>query len=147
MAGRGVEALLRADDPAIHVLRCDRIEQVGPIWIASGNHSDLPRSRPMLDVVFALDGTSDVVKPLEVNKLLHPIPFGKALDESRSMFENPTDEIVCHANVKNAVRTTCQNVNITAVCHVEILQDVDGRDIGAKQSFVASPGHDDASRG
>jgi hypothetical protein len=26
-------------------------------------------------------------------------------------------------------------------------EDVDGRDIGAKQSFVASPGHDDASRG
>jgi hypothetical protein len=49
------------------------------------------------------------------------------------MLEYPADEIACHADIQNAVRTIGQNVNVST-CHAEILQDVDGRD---------KPGHDE----
>ncbi len=47
----------------------------------------------------------------------------------------PADEIVCHADVKNAIRTIGQNINVPA-CHIDILRDVDGR---------GKSGHDEAS--
>ena len=42
------------------------------------------------------------------------------------------DEVARYADIQDAVRTIGQNVDV-ATCHVEILQDVDGRD---------KPGHD-----
>jgi hypothetical protein len=50
------------------------------------------------------------------------------------MLEHPANQIIRHADIKNAVRSIGQNVNVPAACHAEILQDVDGRD---------KPGHDD----
>ncbi len=88
----------------------------------------------MLDVVFALDGVTDVVEFFEIDQSLQSIPFGEAFDESRAMFEDAVDKIVRHPNVQNAVRTIGQNINVTA-CHAGILQDVDGRD---------KPGHDES---
>ena len=52
--------------------------------------------------------------------------------ESGAMLEYPADKIARHADIQDAVRTIGQNVDV-ATCHVEILQDVDGRD---------KPGHD-----
>ena len=87
----------------------------------------------MLDIVFALDGVSDVVELLEIDQPFQAVSFGKAVDEPRAMFEYPADKIACHADVKDTVRTVGQNVNIAA-CHAGSLQDVDGRD---------KPGHDE----
>ena len=88
----------------------------------------------MLDVVLALDGVTDVVEPFEVNQSLQSIPFGEAFDESRAMFEDAADKIVCHPHIEDAIRTIGENINVTA-CHAESLQDVDGRD---------KPGHDES---
>jgi hypothetical protein len=87
----------------------------------------------MLDVVLALDGVADIVKLLEVNQPLQPVPFGKAINESGTMFEYPTYKIACHSDIENAVWTIGENVNVSTG-HVDILQDVDGRD---------KPGHDE----
>ncbi len=87
----------------------------------------------MLDVVLALDGIPDVVECFEIDEPLQSVPFCKTFDKSGPMFEYPTDEIVCHADIKNAVWTIGQNVNVPA-CHADTLQDVDGRD---------KPGHDE----
>ena len=87
----------------------------------------------MLDIVLALDGVTDVVEPLEVNQPFQALLLGEAIDKPRAMLEYPADEIVCHADIQDAVRTVSQNINIST-CHAEILQDVDGRD---------KPGHDD----
>ena len=87
----------------------------------------------MLDIMLALDSIADVVKSFEIDQSLQSISFGEALDESRAMFEHSTNKIVCHPNVKDAIRTIGQNIDVST-CHAEILQDVDGRD---------KPGHDD----
>jgi hypothetical protein len=107
--------------------------KVIPVRIAGDNHSDLPRARPMLDIVFALDGITDVVEFLEVNQPLQAVLLGKAIDESRAMFEDSAKEIVCHPDIKDAIWSIGQNINV-ATRHAEILQDVDGRD---------KPGHDE----
>jgi hypothetical protein len=87
----------------------------------------------VLNVVLALDGGADVVESFEVHQSLQSIPLDESLDESRAMLKNPTNEIVRHPNVQNAVRSIGQNLNVST-CHVESLQDVDGRD---------KPGHDE----
>ena len=87
----------------------------------------------MFDIVLALDGVADVVESFEVHQSLQSLPLGESLDESRAMLKNPTNEIVRHPNVQNAVRSIGQNINVST-CHVESLQDVDGRD---------KPGHDE----
>ena len=87
----------------------------------------------MFNVVLALNGIADVVETLKIDQPLQPIPFGKAIDESGTMLEYPTNKIACHPDIENAVRTIGQNVDVSA-CHDAILQDVDGRD---------KPGHDE----
>ena len=87
----------------------------------------------MLDVVFALDGVSDVVELLKIDQPLQTISFGETIDETRAMFEYPADKITGHTDIENAVGTIGQNVDVST-CHTEILQDVDRRD---------KPGHDE----
>jgi hypothetical protein len=118
--------------PSTSSLRKHWIEVV-PGRIAGENHSDLPRARPMFDIVFTLDGITDVVKFLKVNQPLQAVSLSKAIDESRAMFEDPANEIVCHPDIKDAIWSIGQNMDV-ATCHAEILQDVDGRD---------KPGHDE----
>src|SRR6266481_8746750 len=76
--------------PSTSSLRDRRIKIV-PIWIHRDDRPNLPCARPMLDVVLALDGVADVIKLLEVDQALQPVPLGKSIDESRAMFEYPTD--------------------------------------------------------
>jgi hypothetical protein len=90
----------------------------------------------MLDIVFALYGIADGLEFLEVDKPLQSISSRKALYEAGPVFEHPADKIIRHADIEDAVRSIGQEVNV-ATCHVEILQDVDGRD---------KPGHDDGVR-
>jgi hypothetical protein len=87
----------------------------------------------MFDIVFALDGVADVVKPLKIDQPLQPVPLGKPVDKSGTMFEYPANKVACHPDIESAVRTIGQNVDVSA-CHDAILQDVDGRD---------KPGHDE----
>src|SRR5205807_1254840 len=112
--------------PSTPSLRDRRIEVV-PIWIINDDLSDLPGTRPMFDVVFALDGVADVIKRLEVDQPLQAVSLREAIDESGAMFEDAANEVVCHANVEDTIGSIGQKINVTA-CHAEIVQDVDGRD-------------------
>ena len=87
----------------------------------------------MLDIVLALDGVADVVKLLEIDQSLQSAALGEAINKSRAMLEHPTDKVVRYANVQNTIWSIGQNINVST-CHVDILQDVDGRD---------KPGHDE----
>jgi hypothetical protein len=62
----------------------------------------------MLDVVFALDRSLNILVALEVDKALDGIPLGKSRDQSIAMFVDSTDEIVRDPNVQNAVGGACQ---------------------------------------
>jgi hypothetical protein len=107
--------------PAIHVLLRDCIVEIVPIRIISDYQSDLPCSGPMFDVMFALNCALNTLKFLEIDQSLKLITFGKTFDESGSVLKNSTDEVICYADVKNAVRTICQKINKPA-CHSTIVQ-------------------------
>ena len=49
------------------------------------------------------------------------------------MLKDPTDKVVCHANVKNAVGSIAKSIDVSAFGHASFKQGVDGRD---------KPGHD-----
>jgi hypothetical protein len=118
--------------PAIHVLLGDGVEEIVPCWIVSGDQSDFPRARPMLDVVLALNGSSNVIEHLEVDEPLKAVPFGEPLNHSRTMLEHAPNEVARYADIQGTVRTIGHDVNVPT-CHADIPQDVDGRD---------KPGHD-----
>jgi hypothetical protein len=81
----------------------------------------------MLDIVFALDGVTDVIELLKIDQPLQSISLGEAFHESRTMFKYPTDKIVRYSDIEYPIWTVGQNINVST-CHAEILQDVDGRD-------------------
>jgi len=56
--------------PAIHVLLRNGLKEIIPIRIARDNQSNLPSTRPMLDVVLALDRILDCRELLKVDKPL-----------------------------------------------------------------------------
>ena len=86
----------------------------------------------MLHVVLALDRKLDILVLFEVDQPFQSVSFREAWNRSRSMFMHASDEIVCHANVKRAIRTVRQYIN-PADLHAAIFKNVDGRD---------KPGHD-----
>ena len=87
----------------------------------------------MLHIMLALNSVTDIIKYFEIDQSLQSIPLSEAFDEPRAMLKDPTDQIIRHPNVQNAVRAIGQNINVST-SHAEILQDVDGRD---------KPGHDE----
>ena len=87
----------------------------------------------MLDIMFALDGITNIVECFEVNQPFQPVSLGEPIDKSRAMLKHPTDEIVGHPDIEDTIGSIGQKINVPT-CHAEILQDVDGRD---------KPGHDE----
>src|SRR5439155_22484075 len=87
------------------------IVEVIPIRIVEQNEADFPSSPIMLQVLLALPGIPDVVVALEIYQALQPIPLGEAVNDALPVFPNPPDEVVCNADVKDAVRLVGQEVN------------------------------------
>jgi hypothetical protein len=50
------------------------------------NGSNLPGARPMLDCLFALDGSSDVIVPFVIDEALQSIALRKSFDDAFAMF-------------------------------------------------------------
>jgi hypothetical protein len=116
-------------------LSSNRIVQVVPSRIVSQDQSHLPLAKPMLDVVFALDGRLNCFVKLEIDKAFDGVSLRKARDQSIPVFVDSPDKIACHPNVQDAVGCTGHDVNVAAG-HPRMMKDVDGRD---------KPGHDDFS--
>jgi hypothetical protein len=94
----------------------------------------------MFDVVLALNGVSDIVEPLKVNKCFQSVLLSEAVDKSRTMLEYSTNEIVGHADIQDAVSTVRQNVN-PAACHVEMLLSRGWPGIGERKRRRPSDGY------
>src|SRR5205809_1133684 len=73
--------------PAIHDLS-EGVIQVEPLWVVCVDEPDLPGATPVLDVLLALNRTSDVVECLEVNEGLQTVALREACDSSDTMFVN-----------------------------------------------------------
>jgi hypothetical protein len=87
----------------------------------------------MLDIVFALDRRLNV-KSFKINETFQPMPLGKPVNKSGSMFKNAAYEVVRHSDIQNAVGSIGEDVDVAACYHVAKVKDVDGRD---------KPGHDE----
>jgi hypothetical protein len=100
--------------------------QLGSSWpgIAVRGTASLPLAYALPSTSLLCDCRIEVV-PIRI--------CSEAFDESRAMLKYPTDQIIRHPDVQNAVRAIGQNINVST-SHAEILQDVDGRD---------KPGHDE----
>ena len=66
----------------------------------------------MLDVVFALDRSLNIIVALKVDQPLNTMPLRESCDQAIPMFIDSSDEVARDSNVQNAVWRTGQNVNI-----------------------------------
>jgi hypothetical protein len=90
--------------PAIHVLLRNGLKEIIPSRIACDNQSDLPGTRPMLDVVLARDRILDGRELFKVDEPLQSVSLREASDESGAMFEYAAHKIICDADIENANR-------------------------------------------
>jgi hypothetical protein len=97
--------------------------QVLPFRIEAVNKPDLPGSRPMLHVLFFLDGIADIIEDLIVDEQLEAVPLGESVDQSLAMFEATFWKIGGNADIENAVAPIAHDVNVGG--HRPIEQDVD----------------------
>jgi hypothetical protein len=86
----------------------------------------------MLDGMFAPDRGLDIFAKLEINETLDGIPFGKARDQSISMFINSSNKVARHPYLQDIIRRARQHLNPSAG-DPRVTKDVVGRD---------KPGHD-----
>src|SRR5579883_966070 len=114
-------------------LRSQARGQITPLRIHLVNEPDLPRPRPVLDRLLALNGVADIVEALVVDQQLEPISFREPVNQSLSMLVGTRKQIARHTDVKDPVAPVGHEVDEAAPLHAAEHKDVDGRD---------KPGHD-----
>jgi hypothetical protein len=118
--------------PAIQVLDY-RVVEIVPSGVLGIDEPSFPRPWPVLDVMFTLDGETNVVVFFEIDEAFKLMTFCEPIDRIRTMLVDPAQKIARDANVKYAVRPVTEDVDITTG-HSAIMKGVDGRD---------KPGHDE----
>jgi hypothetical protein len=116
---------------ASHEMSCPRLTWLVPAiqsadaikeWTERdpSNRDSLPRSAgppsraAILDVLFPLDGDSDILREGGVDEVLHALPSGETVNEALAMLMNATDQIVRHADKERAVSSAGKNVDVVA---------------------------------
>jgi hypothetical protein len=106
-------------------------KEIIPLRVGSKNKPHLPGARPMLHILFSLNGASNIVISFEIDKSLQTVGPGEPLHGTFAMLCDAPDKIIRDTHIKRAVRTVGENV---IVCrHAWMIPFVDGRD---------KPGHD-----
>src|SRR5580704_15159745 len=98
--------------PAIHVLLRDDVEKIIPIRIVGDNLSNFPSSRPVFDIVFALNGLLNGFILFEIDESLQAVPLRKAFYRSGSVFKHAADDVVRNANINYAVWLVGQKIDV-----------------------------------
>src|SRR5262245_42610486 len=75
---------------------------------------DLPRPRPVLDCLLALDGIANVVKVLVVDEALQSIALREPFDDAFAMLERAARQIARDAGIKNAIASIGHEVEPAA---------------------------------
>ena len=89
--------------PAIHVLllvdmsQVREFKQVPPIGIVRVNKAHLPRTRPVLDRLFTLNGGANIVVQFKIDELLQAMALRETRQQAVAVFMAPADEIAGHA--------------------------------------------------
>jgi hypothetical protein len=88
----------------------------------------------MFDILFPLDGLISRIINFEMHETVNSVSLCVAVNNFIFMLIDAADEIIRHANVQSAARTTRKNVNVE-LPHALSFANRDGRD---------KPGHDGA---
>src|ERR1700749_2917886 len=75
------------------------------------NESHLPRPRPVLDGLFALDCSPNVIMLFIVDQHLEAMPFGEAIDETLAVLVGSAWEVAGHADIERAVTPVGHHIN------------------------------------
>lgn len=125
--------------PAIHGSD-EPIVEVVPAGIGGKDQPHLPPSRPMLDIVLALDGTPNVAMGFEIDQAFEAVPLCEALHYPFPVLPDATGEVAGYAGVECAVRAVTHHVDPGTHCQIMMAlltqsnRCMDGRD---------RPGHDE----
>src|SRR5690349_7905109 len=84
--------------------------KIAPGRIVGGNRAGFPGARPVLDVLFTLDGRVRRVENFEVNQFVDDILRGVIGDARIPVLVDSPDEIVRYADVQCTARTTGEDV-------------------------------------
>jgi len=87
------------------------VETIQPLRIGPFDQSNFPIPPPFLDALLAGDGVDRVFVLFEVDKVMHRVPVGEAVQQVVAMGEGPTDEIAGDAGVERAVLAAGEDVN------------------------------------
>ena len=66
----------------------------------------------MLHRAFALNGDADIIVLFVVDEAFEIVGFRKAFHDAFAVLEDTADNIVCDADVKSAVGTVTENVDV-----------------------------------
>ncbi len=101
---------IRGDD-GCSALRCDRFEQIIPIWVLLFDEFDLPGSAPFLESLLSGNGKLDAFERLEINKSCGVVFFRYPVDCMRAVFVRASNQIIGDAGVKRSTLFVCHYVN------------------------------------
>jgi hypothetical protein len=125
--------------PAIHELN-EAVVQIIPLRICCEDAPHLPSSRPMLHVVFALDGRLNIGVRLHIDKPFQSVSLGETWHQPFTVFPGTPTYIGGHAGLERAVRPVGYYVDPATFHRKNVPSDptansevVEGRD---------KPGHD-----
>jgi len=87
-----------------------------PVRIHRVNEPDLPRARPMLDVLLSLNGSLNGVMPFIVDETFETVVLGKTLGETFPMLVGKLRQRAGHTDIKRAIAPVGHQID-PAACH------------------------------
>ena len=130
----GVIAGLVPAIPSHWLRRCNVVIEVTPGFVFLGNEPRLPNSRPMFNILLALDRLIRGIVNLKMHQAVYVIALRKTIDHLTFVLIYAADQIACDADIEGAPGAACKDVYVE-LSHAPSVQNRDGRD---------KPGHDDA---
>ncbi len=97
-------------------LRQSSIE-ILPVRILCLDQVQLPLTAPTLELFFPLNGCCKVGAMLEVNQSSQTVLLGEPGHIPQSMFPDPSQEIVCHADIQRAAEAIGQDIDVAIPAH------------------------------
>src|SRR5690606_24170640 len=85
--------------------------EVAPVWIGLCNQPLFPATVPLLQQLFALNGSFDAVMGLKPNQNLAAVLLGETWHERFAMLVDAAHEIVGDADIERAVLAIAHHVN------------------------------------
>src|SRR5579859_2779620 len=92
----------------------DRFVEIAPGRIGFLYQPDLPRPRPLLQPLFAMDRVADVLERLGVNKPVHRVLPAERASDTFPVLKDASRYVARHPDVERAVRRRGHDVDPAA---------------------------------